>query len=155
MSLWIKDHSSPPEQGFQYPAISGPNLKSFSFPQLCGKVNQHYSANAQPAPSCDDVLKWICDNQQVECYDGRIRYRNLFTDPPSFAQRGLKSPNWPVLLLPLKLLAKEEDKGLGDIVARVIGPIGGDAYKVWFERIFGKPCGCQERQESLNIEFPL
>lgn len=153
--LWIKDPGSPPEQGFQYPAISGPNIKTTCWDQLCGKVANHYQANGQPVPTCEEVLKWVCDNQQVSCYEGRQPYRNFFTDPPTYAQRGIHGPEWPMLLRPLKLLAKEGDKGLGDIVERTVGPIGGDAYKIWYERIFGKPCGCSERRDSLNLDYPL
>ena len=62
---------------------------------------------------------------------------------------------WPFMLRPLKLLAIPSDKGLGDIVERVIGPIGGDAYKAWYEKAFGKPCKCTKRQDGLNERFPL
>ncbi|XHR27555.1 MAG: hypothetical protein ACFUZC_16615 [Chthoniobacteraceae bacterium] len=62
---------------------------------------------------------------------------------------------WPVLARPLKLLAAPGDAGLGDIVARVIGPIGGDAFKAWYKRVFGRDCKCQIRQATLNLDFPL
>src|SRR5438045_328497 len=48
---------------------------------------------------------------------------------------------WPIVLLPLKLLAKEGDRGAGDIIARTIGPIGGDAFKVWYQKLFRQGCG--------------
>jgi len=60
-----------------------------------------------------------------------------------------------MVLLPLKLLAKPEDKGAGDIIARVIGPIGGDAFKVWYKKLFGVDCGCGNRQDILNQRWPL
>lgn len=62
---------------------------------------------------------------------------------------------WPMWAQPMKLLAKDGDKGLGDIVARVVGTIGGEAYKAWYLKTFGKSCGCTERQESLNQKYPL
>lgn len=62
---------------------------------------------------------------------------------------------WPILARPLKLMAKPDDRGLGDIVARIVGPIGGDAFKVWFVKAFGRDCGCADRQQWLNIHFPL
>jgi hypothetical protein len=153
--LWIKDTSTVPSAGWQYPAISGPNIKASDWSQLCGKVAQHYRTNGRPVPSCDEVTKWVCDNLPVSCYKGRRPYRNTFTDPPSYAERGIKSPSWPLILMPLKLLAQSGDRGLGDIVERVVGPIGGDLYKIWYRKIFGKPCGCQERKENLNTEYPL
>ena len=66
-----------------------------------------------------------------------------------------RAGEWPFILRPLKLLAIPSDKGLGDIVERVIGPIGGDAYKAWYEKAFGKPCKCTKRQDGLNERFPL
>lgn len=62
---------------------------------------------------------------------------------------------WPVWVRAAALLAKPDDKGLGDVIARTVGPIGGDAYKTWFKRVTGKPCGCSERQETLNAIYPL
>jgi hypothetical protein len=62
---------------------------------------------------------------------------------------------WPLILKPLKLLAKPEDRGLGDIIARKIGPIGGEKYKRWYEKTFGKSCGCDIRQEVWNERYPL
>jgi len=62
---------------------------------------------------------------------------------------------WPLILKPLLLFAKPEDKGLGDIIAHKIGPIGGDAFKVWFLETFGKECGCEARQEKWNALYPI
>ena len=67
----------------------------------------------------------------------------------------LEHRSWPMALISLKLLAKEGDRGAGDIIARMIGPIGGDAFKKWYRAIFGKSCGCGARQEILNARWPL
>ena len=42
-----------------------------------------------------------------------------------------------------------------DIVARVVGPIGGDVFKAWHLAMFGKECGCGDRQEALNARYPI
>lgn len=68
-------------------------------------------------------------------------------------------PTWPnnvfgLVARTIKLMRTPEEKGVGDTIARVIGPVGGDAYKTWFTTTFGKPCGCAERQENLNQLFP-
>jgi len=52
-------------------------------------------------------------------------------------------------------LAAKGDRGAGDIIARVIGPIGGTAFKAWYKVTFGKDCGCGRRQEVLNTRWPL
>jgi len=61
---------------------------------------------------------------------------------------------WPTWALVVAKLAQPKDLGVGDTLARVIGPIGGDKYKAWHLETFGKPCGCAERQEHLNQLFP-
>ncbi len=155
MSVTVRDPNSPPASGWQYPAIAGPNIKSPDYSQLYGRVVKHYRANAQEPPSREAVNQWLCDNLPVRCDEGNAPYRNKFTDPPTYAQRGMKGPAWPLALIPIKLLANETDRGLGDIVARVIGPIGGDAFKKWYKAIFGTPCGCKERQEDWNATYPL
>jgi hypothetical protein len=75
--------------------------------------------------------------------------RNRGMMPLPVAQR------WPTVLLPLKVMAVPEDRGAGDIIARVIGPIGGDTFKIWYRRLFGRSCGCGNRQEVLNRRWPL
>ena len=68
-------------------------------------------------------------------------------------EMGQSSRKWPLWAIALKALAIPEDKGAGDTIARVIGPIGGDAFKAWRKSI-GKPCKCPDRQEKLNRLFP-
>ena len=63
--------------------------------------------------------------------------------------------DWPLFLQPMKLLAKPGDKGLGDIIDRTIGPVGGEAFKKWYKVVFGKDCGCNVRQIDWNRRYPL
>lgn len=153
--LWIKDPGAPPEEGWQYPAIQGPPIKVTCYAQLQGAVERHYGVNGQPLPTKEQVDLWVCENLSVSCYEDRAPFRNKFTDPPSYASRGMVGPDWPWMLLPLKLLAQPQDRGLGDIAERVFGKFGGSEYKSWYLKTFGKPCGCSKRQEDLNILFPL
>jgi hypothetical protein len=46
--------------------------------------------------------------------------------------------------------------GLGDYVANVAQLMGMDRVAKTYERVSGKSCGCQERQEKLNslVQFP-
>jgi hypothetical protein len=55
----------------------------------------------------------------------------------------------------VRRLARDGDRGLGDIVARALAVVGGDAFKRTFKRIAGRPCGCESRQEALNRAFPF
>jgi len=62
---------------------------------------------------------------------------------------------WPLHLRPFRLLAKEGDRGLGDIVARSIGPAISDKFIEWYKSVFGQDCGCRDRQIHLNTTYPL
>jgi hypothetical protein len=79
------------------------------------------------------------------------------TLPTSAAKREIEK--WPrnpfgMFARGFKLLRTKEDTGIGDTIARLVGPVGGDAYKQWFKETFGKSCGCTERQQDLNERFP-
>jgi hypothetical protein len=67
----------------------------------------------------------------------------------------IKPQPWPLLLQALKLLAIESDQGAGDIIERTIGPLGGDAFKAWFEITFGRKCGCNTRKQHWNQKYPI
>ncbi len=60
---------------------------------------------------------------------------------------------WPLWAKTVARLASPEDRGVGDTIARTIGPVGGDAFKKWFHTFTGHPCGCDFRQERLNDLF--
>lgn len=62
---------------------------------------------------------------------------------------------WPTWAKLLALVGTDSDKGIGDVIARTIGPFGGEAYKKWYELLFQKPCGCAERQDNYNALYPL
>lgn len=156
MALVIRDtNTTPREKQWCYPGVDGKLICQNSHMNILREVQMHYRANGQTPPDEQTITKYLCENLTIPCFEGRDAFRNNFTDPVSYASRGAPSPNWPILLQPFRLLAKEGDKGLGDIVHRMIGDANSDKYKAWHMRIFGKPCGCSERQNSLNEEFPL
>ncbi len=154
--LSIRDtNSTPKERKWTFPDINGKEISENSWLNLKREVAMHYRANGRTPPAEQELIKYCCDNLTIPCYDGTQAYRNRMTDPPSAIERGKPSPKWPLVLQPFKLMAQEGDKGLGSIIERVIGPIAGDAYKAWHLRIFGKACGCSERRDSLDRDFPL
>jgi hypothetical protein len=71
------------------------------------------------------------------------------------ATNPIRASDWPPILRPIKCFAQPSDRGAGDVIARVIGPIGGEAFKIWYKAMFGKDCGCGHRQEVLNARWPL
>lgn len=155
MPLTIRDtNTTPRERSWPFPAVDGSVMTSNSWMNLKNLVHQHYTTNGRPVPTEQEIIQYVCDEVTVPCFDGTEPYRNKFTDPPTFLQRGKPGPDWGSLNM-LKVMAKNGDRGLGDIVARVVGPIGGEAFKRWFQKLFGRSCGCQERQDEWNVQYPL
>jgi hypothetical protein len=62
---------------------------------------------------------------------------------------------WPIPFRFLATKAKPEETGLGDVIERLVGPIGGNTFKIWYKRITGKNCGCGQRKQKLNELYPL
>lgn len=46
-------------------------------------------------------------------------------------------------------------EGLGDVVASITSASGLDRLAKGYEKLTGKPCGCEERQATLNQWFPF
>ncbi len=67
----------------------------------------------------------------------------------------MPSAQWPIWAKALKQFSKPEDKGIGDVVARMIGEEKSAAFKAWHLATFGKPCNCKGRQERWNRLYPL
>lgn len=152
--LTIRDKSTTPRPDkWRYPAVDGTEIVENSYMNLKREVAMHYRTNGRDLPSEQQIVDYLCANVSVQCYDDGKEIRNKYSDPPP--KRGVRSPKWPFVLEPLKLLAKDGDKGLGDIVERVIGKVGGEEYKKWYAKIFGRPCSCNERRDSLNADYPL
>lgn len=63
--------------------------------------------------------------------------------------------DWPIWAKALKSFSKPDDKGIGDVVARFIGPENSEKFKAWHLETFGKPCGCTGRQARLNAMYPI
>lgn len=65
------------------------------------------------------------------------------------------SVEWPIWAKTLKAMAKPEDKGIGDVVYRMIGDEKSEAFEAWHLATFGKPCDCTARRERWNRLYPL
>lgn len=61
---------------------------------------------------------------------------------------------WPFAFKVLTKLVIPEDQGIGDVIERLIGPIGGSAFKVWYKLAAGHDCSCGARKQILNARYP-
>lgn len=156
MALKIRDtNTTPREKQWTYPAVDGTVISNGSYMVLMMEIYKHYTGNGKPVPDEETIHKYLCDNLSIPCFEDGVPVHNRFTDPVPSRRPGVAGKDWPFALRPMKLMAKEGDRGLGDIVLRQIGEANSDAYKKWFERLFGRPCGCSERQDNLNRDYPL
>jgi hypothetical protein len=94
-------------------------------------------------------------DREVERQLAALLPENFVTSVAPERSPAVPRDSWPIWAKGMALLAHEGEVGLGDIIARTVGPVGGDAFKVWYQRITGRPCGCTERQESMNAQYPL
>lgn len=62
---------------------------------------------------------------------------------------------WPLWAKSLALLAKPEDKGVGDVTRRLIGDERSEKFKAWFKMTFKRDCGCAGRQAQWNRLYRL
>ncbi len=79
-----------------------------------------------------------------------------FGQPVATAQiNPIERAQWPQWAKIIATRATPEDKGIGDVAARMIGDEKSAAFKIWFKATFGKDCGCTGRQNLWNIQYPL
>ena len=62
---------------------------------------------------------------------------------------------WPMWAKSLRQFSVPEDKGIGDVVLRIIGNEKSEAFKAWFQKIFNRPCNCDSRLKQWNALYPL
>lgn len=74
--------------------------------------------------------------------------------PPPPAPVAIPRERWPLCIKAVALLAKPEDKGVGDTAHRVLAAGGGDALAKLFEQATGRACGCSDRAARLNDLYP-
>lgn len=95
----------------------------------------------------NEAYLWLIDRYSPE----KSEAAKQFLPPASAA---IPRSDWPLWVTVLSKMRAKDDRGAGDTIARVVGPIGGEAFKKWHEKTFGQSCGCSERQESLNERYP-
>lgn len=79
----------------------------------------------------------------------------VFTEPPSIQHQKLPFNKWPLYAKLLAEKYKPGDIGVGDVAERLLGKVGGTAFKAAFKAMFGKDCGCSVRRDAWNILYPL
>ena len=87
-------------------------------------------------------------SQDVANVEGKTGVTSIFPTPVPLDQ-------WPLWAKTMRQFAKPEDRGIGDVVAHMIGEEKSEAFKAWFEATFHRPCGCNGRRSEWNLKYPL
>ncbi len=67
----------------------------------------------------------------------------------------IEKDQWPIWAKALSQFSTPNDKGIGDVVARMIGDENSMKFKQWHLATFGRPCNCSSRRERWNKQYPL
>ena len=158
--LTIRDPSlSPPETRWTfYVPATGFKVSVPAYVNLANAIALHCRTNGVDAPSEQEVVKYVCDNHTVDCREDGRPYHNLYTAKEDFVHpeyRPVPHDQWPVWVRGIALFSTNADKGIGDTIARTIGPFGGDLFKKWHKQVFNQECDCSKRQDKWNAQFPL
>jgi hypothetical protein len=94
------------------------------------------------------------ESDRWEALKQKYRKPNDASPAPAAPVAAVPRFMWPLWAQGLAVFASDSDAGVGDTVARVVGPIGGEAFKKWHKHYFGKECGCTGRQELWNKQYP-
>lgn len=76
---------------------------------------------------------------------------------PLSTPQPLPRAKWPGHIRQMAELQLPADRGVGDTVARIIGPFGSDAFKLWYAEVRGvwsKTCRCGEWHALWNARYP-
>ncbi len=97
MSLVIKDEATPPFHGWTYPHVVPDKLiRSFNYNLFYPLIVETYTSNGKTPPTQEEVVRYICEKQYVECFENREPFVNLFTrglpPPPPAGCCGRRAP---------------------------------------------------------------
>ena len=147
MRKWLTDKNTVPPLGFRYTDPESQMLiEAPSWKDLVARVKSHKIANQFPIQlNIEDDIEAQLAAQLPENFVTNINPNRSPEIPKS---------EWPAWAKLVALKALPEDRGVGDTIARTIGPIGGDRFKAWFHDTFNRSCGCSERQDAMNLQYP-
>ena len=97
---------------------------------------------------CQDSSMYFETFEKLNKCGGVLERIKVDNTKPTKKEQDAKLIQW------LKLFAIESDRGVGDIVERMLSKVGGRAIKMSLKKL-GVNCGCTNRQEALNKKYPL
>ena len=142
---FLINYAEVPQGGFRFKHPDLPLITAPSWKDLLKEVAKVFHNNNIPVGLEFDrqIEQWLCE---------QLPSSQVTTVNPNRSPEVPRS-DWPLWARALALIAKPEDKGVGDTIARTIGPFGGENFKAWYQTAFGASCGCVERQDSFNLQY--
>ena len=61
---------------------------------------------------------------------------------------------WPLWARALARRRVAGERGVGDTLARLLNGVGAARAAAVYERLVGKTCGCKDRQQWMNEQWP-
>lgn len=105
-------------------------------------------------PQCERVATLSASAYKVRCPCGYVgQFREAPAAPPKVISEKVARKTTNRWVRYLSLLSKPEDIGLGATAKRLFAKFGGERFRVWAQRI-GLPCGCTEREDEWNRQYP-
>lgn len=77
--LTIRDTSTVPDGGWRYPGLNGYTITVRNYAIFYDEIVKHYTVNGQPAPSQDDVTRYVCEQLSIPCFEGNVPLVNKWT----------------------------------------------------------------------------
>jgi hypothetical protein len=110
---------------------------------------------------CPRYSREVGPGMRVICAEDSERgaaYRQLWLTEklpaPPWEKGSATKRIWPLFARIISMLRTDEDRGIGDTVARNLSKFGANALKRVFKRLTGRECGCADRQAALNHLYP-
>lgn len=69
----IRDTSTVPDEGWQYPGLNGHTIHTRNYSLYYGLVVEHYQTNGVAPPSEQEVIDYACTNLRIPCYESETR----------------------------------------------------------------------------------
>lgn len=100
------------------------------------------------------TIKYKLTAAQLEVL--RAGARGQASRPPSSVEPGeLGRAYWPAWAEAMAGRAVAEDRGIGDVIARVVGAIGGVEFAAWVKTVKCRRCPLPADLAKLNEIYPL
>lgn len=78
----------------------------------------------------------------------------IYKPNPDRQVAALPFDQWPLWAKQISAWKQLPDKGVGDTAKRILGDLGGEAFKKGFKAFFGYDCGCELRRTTWNKKYP-